>query len=109
MPDASHRIRDTTIKAINNMLVMFNSLDERVDISFHPKYHIIFNNVSRYGDNYDLFRIVVISVPADIVEYDMIFRMERNINSLIKAVEHHEHVVDSFDGGISDAVRGIWH
>ena len=53
MPDASQRIRDTTIKAINNMFVMFNSLDERVDISLHPKFYIIFNNVSRYGDNYD--------------------------------------------------------
>ena len=57
MPDASHRIRDTTIKAINNTLLMFNSTDERVDISSHPKYHIIFNNVSRYGDNYDPVRI----------------------------------------------------
>ena len=53
MPDASQRIRDTTIKAVNNMFLMFNSLDERVDISLHPKFHIIFNNVSRYGDNYD--------------------------------------------------------
>ena len=53
MPNASQRIRDTTITAINNMMLMFSSLDERVDVSTHPKYHIIFNNVSRYGDNYD--------------------------------------------------------
>ena len=53
MPDASQRIRETTIKAVNNMLLMFGSLDERVDISLHPKYYIIFNDVSRYGDNYD--------------------------------------------------------
>ena len=57
MPDASHRIRDTTIKAVNNMLLMFGSLDERVDITLHPKYYIIFNDVSRYGDNYDPHRI----------------------------------------------------
>ena len=57
MPDASHRIRDTTIKAVNNMLLMFGSLDERVDVALHPKYHIIFNNVSRFGDNYDPARI----------------------------------------------------
>ena len=57
MPNASQRIRDTTIKAIINMFVMFGSLDERVDASLHPKYHIIFNNVSRYGENYDPNRI----------------------------------------------------
>ena len=32
---------------------MFGSLDERTDVSAHPKYQVIFNNVSRYGDNYD--------------------------------------------------------
>ena len=53
LPNASQRISDTTIKAIINMFVMFGSLDESVDISLHPKYHIIFNNVSRYGDKYD--------------------------------------------------------
>ena len=57
MPDASHRIRDTTIRSINNMFLIYNSLDERVDISSHPKYLVIFNNVSRYGDNYDPAKI----------------------------------------------------
>ena len=57
MPDASQRIRDTTIKAIVNMFVMFGSLDERADVTLHPKFQIIFNNVSRYGDNYDPLRI----------------------------------------------------
>ena len=33
---------------------MFNSLDERTDIDFHPRVHIIFNNVSRFGENYDV-------------------------------------------------------
>ena len=57
LPDASQRIRETTIKAISDMFLMFSSLDERVDISLHPKYFVIFNNVSRYGDNYDPVRI----------------------------------------------------
>ena len=57
LPNASQRIRDTTIKAIVNMFVMFGSLDERADVSLHPKCHIIFNNVSRYGDKYDPDRI----------------------------------------------------
>ena len=57
LPDASQRIRETTIKAISDMFLMFSSLDERVDISTHPKYFVIFNNVSRYGDNYDPIRI----------------------------------------------------
>ena len=57
MPNASQRITDSTIKGLNSMLFMFNSLDERVDISAHPKYHIIINNVSRYGNNYDIDKI----------------------------------------------------
>ena len=57
MPNASQRITDSTIKGLNSMLFMFNSLDERVDISVHPKYHIIINNVSRYGNNYDIDKI----------------------------------------------------
>lgn len=39
------------------MFLMFNSLDERVDITIHPRYLIIFNDVSRYGDKYDPRRI----------------------------------------------------
>ena len=57
MPNASQRITDSTIKGLNSMLFMFNSLDERIDISIHPKYHIVINNVSKYGDNYDLEKI----------------------------------------------------
>ena len=34
------------------MFFMFNSLDERVDISKHPKFHVVINNVSKFGDNY---------------------------------------------------------
>ena len=58
LPNESQRITDTTIKAINNMLFIFNSLDKRVDITFHPKFRIIINNVSRYGDNYDPTSII---------------------------------------------------
>ena len=53
MPNASQRLTDTTIKAMNNMLFMFNSLDLRTDITHHPKFRIIINNVSLYGDMYD--------------------------------------------------------
>ena len=54
MPNASQRITDSTIKGLNSMLFMFNSLDERIDVSDHPKYHIIVNNVSKHGDVCDL-------------------------------------------------------
>ena len=57
MPNASQRITDSTIKGMISMFFMFNSLDERIDISLHPKYHIIINNVSRFGDDYDLEKI----------------------------------------------------
>ena len=33
---------------------MFNSLDHRIDIKLHPKYHIVINNVSKYGEDYDI-------------------------------------------------------
>ena len=54
MPNASQRITDTTIKSMNSMFFMFNSLDERIDIKFHPKFHIVINNVSIHGENYDI-------------------------------------------------------
>ena len=57
MPNASQRITDSTIKGMISMLFMFNSLDERIDLSNHPKYHIVINNVSKFGDDYDLEQI----------------------------------------------------
>ena len=39
---------------MNSMIYMFSSLDRRVDIKNQPKYHIIINNVSRFGENYDI-------------------------------------------------------
>ena len=54
MPNASQRITDSTIKALNSMFFMLNSLDERVDVSEHTKYHIVINNVSKFGDDYNL-------------------------------------------------------
>ena len=54
MPNASERITETAIKSMNSMLFMFNSLDERTDITLHPRIHIVFNNVSRFGEDYDV-------------------------------------------------------
>ena len=51
LPNASQRIRDTTIKAMLSAFFMFNSLDDRVTITEHPKYHVIINNVSKYDEN----------------------------------------------------------
>ena len=52
------------------MFFMFDSLDERVDIKHHPKFKILFNNVSKYGDYYD----------PDSIEEDLDFDVERIIN-----------------------------
>ena len=54
MPNASQRITDSTIKGMLAMFFMFNSLDDRVEIKFHPKFHIIINNVSKHGDDYEI-------------------------------------------------------
>ena len=53
MPNASQRITDSTIKSMNSMFFMLNSLDDRIDIANHPKYHILINNVSRYEEDND--------------------------------------------------------
>ena len=49
MPDESDRIRATSIKAMNYMLFILNSLDVRADIGVHPKMILIFNDVSLYN------------------------------------------------------------
>ena len=54
MPNASQRITDSTIKGMLSMFFMFNSIDDRIDITFHPKYLIIINNVSKHGEEYDI-------------------------------------------------------
>ena len=54
MPNASERITETAIRGMNSVLFMFNSLDERTDITNHPKIKIVFNNISRYGEDYDV-------------------------------------------------------
>ena len=53
MPNAAHRITDTTINANKLILFIFNCLTKPIDISKHPKFLIVFNNVSKYGNNYD--------------------------------------------------------
>ena len=53
MPNAAHRITDTTINSMNLFLFTLNCLDQPIDINNHPKLFIIFNNVSLYGDTYD--------------------------------------------------------
>ena len=50
------------------MFFMFNSLDERTDITLHPKFHIVINNVSKFGDNYDIEKIEKDPENAQIIE-----------------------------------------
>ena len=53
MPNASNRITDTSVKAMNSMFFMLNSFDECIDITIHPKFYIVINNVSKFGTTYD--------------------------------------------------------
>ena len=46
MPDESDRIRESSIKGMNNMLLALNSFDQDTDITDHPLMLVIFNNVS---------------------------------------------------------------
>ena len=48
MPDSSHRIRATSLKAMNNVLFTLNSMHPDTDVNNHPKFIVIFNDVSLY-------------------------------------------------------------
>ena len=48
MPDSSDRLRATSMKAMNNVLFTLNSMHELTDIKNHPKFIVIFNDVSLY-------------------------------------------------------------
>lgn len=48
MPDSSDRLRATSIKAMNNVLFTLNSLHPKTDVKNHPKFIVIFNDVSLY-------------------------------------------------------------
>ena len=54
MLNASRRVTDATIKAMISIFFMFNSLDERIDIIHHPKYHVIINDVSNNEEKQDV-------------------------------------------------------
>ena len=53
MPNAAHRITDTTIKAMNHILFILNSFSRSTTLKNHPNMLVIFNDVSLYGDDYD--------------------------------------------------------
>ena len=48
MPDSSDRLRATSIKAMNHVLFTLNSMHPYTDITNHPKFIVIFNDVSLY-------------------------------------------------------------
>ena len=48
MPDSSDRLRATSIKAMNHVLLTLNSMHPDTDIKNHPKFIVIFNDVSLY-------------------------------------------------------------
>ena len=51
MPDESDRIRQSSVKGMNNMLLALNSFDYDTDITNHPLMMVIFNNVSLIEEN----------------------------------------------------------
>ena len=48
MPDSSDRLRATSIKAMNHVLFTLNSIHPETDTKNHPKFIVIFNDVSLY-------------------------------------------------------------
>ena len=55
MPDQSYRIRQTVVKAMMNFLLILSVFNRETTVEelkrCHPKMTIVFNNVSKYGDN----------------------------------------------------------
>ena len=51
MPDESDRIRQSSVKGMNNMLLTLNSFDYDTDIRNHPLMLVVFNNVSLKEEN----------------------------------------------------------
>ena len=48
MPDASDRLRATSIKSMHHILFTLNSINPQTDVKKHPQFIVIFNNVSLY-------------------------------------------------------------
>ena len=48
--------------------------------------------------------IVLVTVPADVVEHDLIFRVYIDIKNIIEAPKHLEHVENGFDCRVTDAL-----
>ena len=46
MPDESDRIRESSIKGMNDILLILQSFDPLTDIHTHPRMVVFFNNVS---------------------------------------------------------------
>ena len=105
MPNASQRITDSTVKGMNAMFFMFNSLDDRIDIKSHPKYHVIINNVSRYGDDYDLETLekdpnnVEINTAANLSIEKRIADIKAQLKATAKAFYLTEDISDSIKIG----------
>ena len=53
MPNAAQRITEITINAMSLMLFTLNSFDSSTDILNHPRLIVVFNDVSKYGNDYD--------------------------------------------------------
>ena len=51
MPDESDRIRESSVKIMNDMLLALDSFDQDADIADHPLMLVIFNNVSLKEEN----------------------------------------------------------
>ena len=51
MPDESDRIRESSIKSMNNILLILQSFEPETDVINHPRIVVIFNNVSCYDSN----------------------------------------------------------
>ena len=53
MPNAAQRITDTAISAMNLMLFTLNCFNMKADLNNHPQIFVIFNDVSKFGNDYD--------------------------------------------------------
>ena len=51
--DPANKIGQNSVETLMNAFSIFHSLNSKTDIVIHPRYHIIVNDMSKYGKEYD--------------------------------------------------------
>ena len=51
--DPANKFGQNSVETLMNAFSIFHSLNSKTDVAMHPRYHIIVNDMSKYGKEYD--------------------------------------------------------